>query len=142
MNTKTLILVLILLGMVAYGGYYLGNKTKETPTPSVAITTTPTVDEVETIQAVVKAALDSKHGASPNQLAVTVSKIEGNYAQGGVKETAGGAMWFAVKVNGIWKLAWDGNGTISCSLIDEYPDFPKTMIPECWNEITKKNVIR
>lgn len=47
----------------------------------------------------------------------------------------------AAKVNGTWKLIWDGNGTISCASIDPY-NFPVSMVPECWNETTGKSVKR
>lgn len=151
MNWKTFILILILLGMVGYGGYYLGNKnkavqepviTQPAPTNTQAVTPTSGVDEAATLKTVIKQALVKEHGATANDLNVTVSKIEGNYAQGGASASAGGAMWFAVKVNGDWTLVWDGNGTISCTLTDKYPDFSTSMIPECWNDKTMKSVTR
>jgi hypothetical protein len=151
MSKTSLIIIVILLGMVAYGGYYLGNKnqtavvpvnTQPVATTTVTTTITPTVDDTAIILSAVKQGLVAKHGSSANELKITVSKIQGNYAQGGASATGGGAMWFAVKENSIWKLVWDGNGTISCDLITQYPDFPKTMIPECWNEKTLKSVVR
>jgi hypothetical protein len=51
-------------------------------------------------------------------------------------------MWFAAKVNGIWKLVWDGNGQINCSDIAAYPAFPTDMIPECWDTTTNKVITR
>jgi hypothetical protein len=111
-------------------------------TTTIPATVTPTVDDTKLLLSVVKQALVAKHGSSANELNITVSKIQGNYAQGGASATGGGAMWFAVKENGVWKLVWDGNGTISCDLTTQYPDFPKTMIPECWNEKTLKSVKR
>jgi hypothetical protein len=148
MNTKTLLLVVILLAMVAYGGYYLGNKKTSSlspaPMPSVSPTVTPTPDESVGLLAAIKKGLISEHGASAGSLKITVSKISGNYAQGGAvdEEGIGGAMWLAVKENGVWKLVWDGNGTISCDLTTQYPQFPVSMIPECWNEQTLKSVKR
>jgi hypothetical protein len=151
MNIKTFVLIVILLGMVAYGGYYLGNKNKlvsapattlPVPTGTAAISATPTGDDTALLLAAIKQALVAEHGATANELTITVSKIQGNYAQGGAAAQAGGAMWFAEKQNGVWKLVWDGNGTISCDVMDKYPEFPNTMIPECWNDKTMKSVAR
>ncbi|MCX6791509.1 MAG: hypothetical protein NT149_00535 [Candidatus Gottesmanbacteria bacterium] len=89
----------------------------------------------------VKAGLVAEHGPDAATMTITVSKIVGNFAQGGASATGGGGMWFAAKVGDVWKLAWDGNGTISCASINPY-NFPTSMIPECWNETTQKNVTR
>jgi hypothetical protein len=74
-------------------------------------------------------------------MTITVSKIAGNFAQGGASEQGGGGMWFAAKAGGVWNLAWDGNGTISCTSVNPY-NFPTTMIPQCWNDATQKMVTR
>jgi hypothetical protein len=100
------------------------------------------VDESEVLIAAVKAGLVTKHGTSAALLKITVSKIEGDYAKGGASEQGGGAMWFAAKVNGIWKLVWDGNGQINCTDIAPYPAFPSALIPECWDTVTQKIVKR
>ena len=92
--------------------------------------------------AAVKAALIAEHGQDAANLDVTVSKIEGNYASGAASEQGGGGMWFTVKVNGVWKLVWDGNGQINCSNLDPYPAFPTDMIVECWDTVTLKAVKR
>jgi len=73
---------------------------------------------------------------------VTVSKVEGNYAKGMVGGTGGGGLWFAAKVNGVWKLVWAGNGVIFCSDLTAYPAFPKDLIPDCWDTSTNKDVTR
>ena len=157
MNGKTtfLVIVLILLGIA--GGYYIGANYKLTLQPQGAVSTTapiptptqaaieviPTVDETATLITAVKAGLVAEHGPDAANMTITVSKIVGNFAQGGAKEpeAVGGGMWFAAKVGGLWKLAWDGNGTISCTSIDPY-NFPVSMIPECWNDATQKIVTR
>ncbi len=153
MNAKTWVLIVILVAMVAYGGYYLGTKNTvvtpqptpitSTPTPYTATgTATPTVDETAALIAAVKQGLVAKHGPDANSLNVTVSVIQGSYAKGMASASAGGGMWFAAKSGGVWKLVWDGNGTIDCSNLTAYPDFPNAMIPECWNATTQKNVTR
>jgi hypothetical protein len=108
----------------------------ETPSPK------PTADESTDLPVLIKTALILKHGSNAESLNVTVSKIEGNFASGGASGQGGGGMWFAAKVNGNWKLVWDGNGQINCTDIIAYPDFPTTMIPECWDTTTNKIVTR
>jgi len=110
--------------------------------PCSVATNTPTVDETTTLITAVKQAIIAEHGSDANTLSYTVSKITGDYAQGGASAQGGGAMWFAAKVNGAWKLVWDGNGVILCKDIASYPDFPKSMIPECYNNVTNKNITR
>ena len=115
-------------------------------TESAVVTVTPSpqpvVDEETTLLNAIKAALIAKHGANAGLLNITASKIESIYAQGGASAEGGGAMWFATKINGVWKLVWDGNGQINCSDIAPYPDFPTGMIPECWDTTTNKIVKR
>jgi hypothetical protein len=90
----------------------------------------------------VRSDLIAKRGESINQLVFTISKIQGNYAQGGISGQGGGGMWFAANIDGTWKLVWDGNGVILCSDLTNYPDFPTSMIPECFDSATQKTVVR
>lgn len=148
--------MLIALAMVAYGGYYMGNRntntaltatltTPNTPvlTPALtpSVTSTP-ADDTATLIAAIKKALVAKHGPDAESITVTVSKAEGNYAKGMASATGGGGIWFASRVAGVWKLVWDGNGIIDCSDVAPYPDFPVSMIPECFNGATQKMVTR
>lgn len=106
------------------------------------LTVTPTIDETALLKMVIKQALVAKHGSNANELVVSVSKIEGEYAQGGASAEGGGGMWLASKVEGEWVLVWDGNGTISCQSFEAYPKFPTAMVPECYNEKTGQLVKR
>lgn len=141
--------VIVFLGATVY---YKGlpsfpsyNKTPVSTESAVVVVTPspqPVVDESAVLVAAIKAALVAKHGPDAGLLKITASKIENGYAQGGASAEGGGAMWFAAKVNGEWKLVWDGNGQINCSDIAPYPEFPTDMIPECWNTTTNKIVKR
>lgn len=160
MKPITIFLMLLLVGFVAYGAYYWGSKNKtviqpsttqmvdqaspSSTEPSIPTVTQKQVDEKPALIVAVRQGLVAKHGGDAGRFVISVSAVEGEYASGGVTEVdaVGGAMWLAVKVNGNWRLVWDGNGTISCDLIVTYPEFPKTLIPECWNEQTGKNVVR
>jgi hypothetical protein len=162
MNGKIAAVVIVLTVLGIAGGYYLGSNYKlilqphndvaitvpaPSPTqevqvlPSAKPSPVPTVDEAATIIAAVKAGLIAEHGSDAGTLTITVSKISGNFAQGGAAAAGGGGMWFAAKIGGVWKLAWDGNGMISCASINPY-NFPVTMIPECWDNTTQESVTR
>lgn len=108
------------------------------PTTSVQA---PTINETDLLKTAIKQALVAEHGSTANDLTITVSKIEGSFAQGGASASGGGGMWLAAKVSGIWKLLWDGNGTISCQAIDPY-NYPASLAPECYNETTEKIITR
>lgn len=166
MNAKMMVLVVLIVAFIGVGGYYFARKTNiipgmplapsthatppppQTPldvipsvSPFVSSVVSPTGDEKATLIAAVKAALVAEHGSASASLNVTVSKLEGNYAQGMASEQGGGGLWLAAKVNGTWKLVWDGNGTISCATVNPY-NFPTTLVPECYNDATQKTVAR
>lgn len=94
----------------------------------------PSESEVTGIQQ----AFMEKYQKNDNEVQITIQKLEDNYARGGVKfATAGqageGGIFLAYKDDGIWKLAFDGNGMISCSEMAKY-DFPADMALDCYNE--------
>jgi hypothetical protein len=104
------------------------------------------VDIKEDLITAVKEGVAAKHGTSPENYEVTIGLMAGNYARGGIKEVesgqAGGAGWYAARVDREWELVWDGNGTISCSDLKDYPEFPAQLIPECYDEDTGEMVAR
>jgi hypothetical protein len=67
---------------------------------------------------------------------------DGKYASGSVGGGGGGGYVFAAKVNGEWEIVADGNGVILCSGLVKYPDYPRTLIPECYDSTTGKTVKR
>ncbi|HUD20288.1 MAG TPA: hypothetical protein VMR81_07635 [Patescibacteria group bacterium] len=164
MNGKTIGIFLFGLVVVGVGAYYLGTKTapvsqsnnvipvitQQQPvatstsqvTPTVQVTPQATVDETEALKSVVKQGLIAEHGTSANELTITVSTISGNFAKGMASASAGGGLWFAAKTAGAWKLVWDGNGVIQCESLSQYPDFPASLIPECWDATLNKSVAR
>jgi hypothetical protein len=146
-----IVLVLVVLGVVGYGAYYFGIKSSQNQSAQTQTTETsatiaqngpvetietqaPVANQTANIIADVRKGLITEHGQDAASLNITVSKIEGDFASGGASEQGGGGMWFAAKVNGVWKLVWDGNGTIQCSSLASYPNFPTDMIPQCWND--------
>ena len=156
MNGKMTVFVILLILLGIAGGYYLGSNYKLTLQPQTAVSVTgiptqtpqptvdqplpgppsaalisPVVDDSAVLIAAVKAGLVVEHGPEAASMTVTVSKVSGNFAQGGASAQGGGGMWLAAKVNGSWKLVWDGNGTISCASVKPY-NFPTSMVPECY----------
>ncbi len=111
--------------------------------PCDEISPTTIIDETEVIKTEIKQALINKHGQNADKLTVTVSKIIDNYSSGGASVVSeGGGMWFAAKENNHWNLVWDGNGIILCQDLVSYPDFPSSMIPECYDQKTNKLIKR
>lgn len=106
------------------------------------LTPIPTVDETAVLKYVIKKYITLKRGGNENDLTITVSKIDGDYAQGGAGGQGGGGMWFAAKQDGTWRLVWDGNGTIDCDSFSLYPNFSKTILPECYDTATQNMIKR
>lgn len=76
------------------------------------------------------------------EFTVNISGNDGIYANGLVVSQGGGGFFFAKKVNGAWEIVADGNGVIFCSSLEKYQDYPKTLIPECYDEQTGETVAR
>ena len=152
------ILIGLMIGGLAIGGYVYLNKPKlvsentvVTPTnvPTVLPTlkptevpATPTLEDDKAIATAIKKLLVAEHGVDANDLVVSVKRIEGRSAQGSADEQGGGGMWFATKDSGEWKLVWDGNGIVSCKQMAPFPNFPKDMIPQCFDDATQNMVSR
>ncbi|EKD99460.1 MAG: hypothetical protein ACD_22C00253G0002 [uncultured bacterium] len=162
MNSKLLTLIILVLlvllgaiGVVAYGAGYISfgkpnASTEELKDTNDVVDSDTTKDTVKTDTetavvidkekdaALIKQALINK-GLNMTGTKVTISKDTGEYASGGVTaidpdEVAGGGYVFAAKVNGVWEIVADGNGTISCAQLEPYPNFPVGWIPECVDE--------
>ena len=97
------------------------------------------------IEAAVKEQIVAKRGEGAVGLEIVTQRMEGDYALGSARDPepmAGGGMWFAALVEDEWKLVWDGNGVITCDEVAPYPDFPSSMIPECFDEASGEMVAR
>jgi len=91
----------------------------------------PTDADVEGI----KEAFMEKYGKNSNEVQVVIDLFSGNYARGGVRfapigQPGEGGIFLAYKEEGVWKLAFDGNGFYDCSSVESY-GFPEDMIPDC-----------
>lgn len=154
---------IIILG-IGFFAYWLGLrsvKPKETPAENAVVTATPTLFQemplsvsptvsptkgedaaAENITDLIKATLMKKNNWPSISGTLKISTNDGTYASGSLVGDGGGGYWFAKKINGEWVIVADGNGVITCAQMAPYPDFPKTLIPECYDEATGKNVVR
>jgi hypothetical protein len=159
---KTFLLIFfafLLLGVVGYGAYRYSQGTRSletitpspTPAPAAVETETPaptagvtqpaqTSDDNDAIEQ----ALHKKNGWAAGSVTLQVKTDDGQYASGLVNDTGGygGGYFFAVKDNGTWVIVADGNGVIECASLTRYPDYPKTLIPACYDRATDKQVKR
>lgn len=79
-------------------------------------------------------ALVLKDGIDLDLVDVSIGNRVNNFVSGSIspkEEGIGGAYFFAVKNNGVWKILASGNGIIKCEDIKDYPNFPINMIPAC-----------
>jgi len=86
----------------------------------------------EDIKTIIKNLLVEIHGQSANDLTITVSKQEGDYAKGGASAQDGGGMWLATKHDGRWTIVWEGNGVPDCQHIKSF-NFPADMLTNVCN---------
>ena len=120
---------------------------KPTPVPTIESTATPmpTIPPTETKSDLekIKELFAQKYSKSISEVDVTINKNTGPYASGGVSFAGemGGAMWLAHKKGENWQIIFDGQGTIPCESI-EPENFPKEMVPECWDSSLKKLIKR
>jgi len=81
--------------------------------------------------------LAEKYDKKLAEVNVTLSQVTDNHVRGSVVfATDGvgeGGIVLAAKVNDDWQLVFDGNGSISCELVNQY-NFPQDMITDCYDE--------
>lgn len=112
------------------------------PTPTITSAPSPTITS-KTDKELLAEEFAQKYQKSKEQVTVTIKENKGDYASGGVKFEGeiGGGWFLAAKKSGEWIIVADGNGTVMCSSIESY-DFPVSMVPECWDEVSGKLVVR
>lgn len=74
----------------------------------------------------IKQAILNKHGWNGDEVEITISKNDGTFARGGIKEklAVSGGMFLAKKVNSQWEVVFEGNGAPDCSLLKNTYQFP------------------
>lgn len=79
----------------------------------------------------IKQAMVDKYGWKPEDIIVTVSKNDGLFARGGIKEKlseVGGGMFLAAKRKGTWDIAFAGNGVPDCVKLKTVYLFPNDIL--------------
>lgn len=130
---------MVIVAFTAFNNFIYNEKQGDSATviPSETVEElSPTSDrDTQILFTEVHDALVAKHGSTAASLTVRVKDLSGDYAKGEASESGmGGGIWFAAKENGVWQLVYDGNGIIQCSDLKEYPDFPSSLIPQCFDE--------
>jgi hypothetical protein len=111
-------------------------KPTPTPLPSLAISQ-------KTDNELIKEALFQKHNwKDDGTITVAVSTNDGKYSSGTVTALDGGGYFYAEKIGDKWEIVADGNGVILCSSLTKYSDFPKVLIPECYDSAAQKTIKR
>lgn len=140
MNKKIVgIVLLVIIGLFGVSLFRFTGKGNN----SHVIPPTPTVMPAsqETVLHAITEEFSKKYNKPLSDFIIAVNTDVGNYAKGSVslKGEGGGGLWFAAKVKNRWQLVYDGNGIIPCSDLRQYPDFPSSLIPQCFDD--EKNVL-
>lgn len=110
----------------------------ETP-PAEVIPPSLPVDNVtvKSSAVLIREAMAEKHAKKVDEVKLGVREITSDYAAGSVSFVGdtGGGWWLAAKVSDKWVIVADGNGTVKCLDVKPY-SFPKSMVPECFDEGT------
>lgn len=153
------VLLTIIIFLLAIGVYLLDKQSlspkkiieiiSPTPVAELSPVVTPKVEATPTVKTVsdnelIKQVLFKKNNWPENDkdFVFKVSTNDGKYASGTVTNNGGGGYFYAIKDATNWVIVADGNGMIECSSLTKYPDYPVTLIPECYNSTTEKIVKR
>ncbi len=152
------VLLTIVIGLFAIGVYLLDRQSLSpkkiieiiSPTPVIKVSPTlePTNIPIPTVKTIsdnelIKETLFNKNNWDKNSnIIVQVLTNDGKYASGTATADGGGGYFYAVKDGSNWIIVADGNGMIMCSNLVKYPDYPDTLIPECYDSTTQKTVKR
>jgi hypothetical protein len=131
---KIIVLLLIIIFLSVWFYFYQQNFSKtpnQTPTNSAVPTITLDAE-------LIRQALAKKYNKSIDVVDFSLAESDGTHARGGVKFVGdvAGAWVLATKVDDQWIIIQDGNGTVSCELVDPY-SFPISMVSECVNNSGK-----
>ncbi len=145
----TIVVVLLAIGVYLLDKQSLSPKKiieiiTPTPVEEVSPTATPTIEATPTVKTtsdneLIKQVLFKKNNWPENDkdFVFQISTNDGKYASGTVTNNGGGGYFYAVKDDTNWVIVTDGNGMIECSSLTKYPDYPVTLIPECYDPETE-----
>lgn len=139
---KTLGLLLVSV-IILLSGYYLFKAKKAAIPDQIPVSPSPIVQNGSVKDQII-VALSQKNNWDASKVELNVASLEGDYAKGDVKfkDEMGGGLWFAAKVNDTWEIVYDGNGMITCDRLTNYQNFPKDLIPQCFDKQTNQLLTR
>ena len=90
--------------------------------------------QAEDVSAILKNLFAAKYNRVAANIVINITAEDSTHAMGSVKMAVGepGGMFWAAKTNGTWTIVADGNGSVSCSLLNQYA-FPANMTTYCAN---------
>lgn len=146
-KSKWLILLLILPGIWYFVYINKANNSAVIPGENQQdLVASPQIENLKevSIEEQIANALADKNNWKPEEVQVSVNFNDEAYSTGGVTMlgSRGGGMWFAVKNNGRWQIVWDGNGTVDCDSLNNFPNYPTKLIPECYDSVTSTLIKR
>jgi len=124
---KKFVFILILVILVAVGFYFINSSKNENTDNNIEVTTAePVTPEI------ISELFGKKFDRPALDFVIEVIKSDGTFGQGSIniKNEPGGGMWFAAKTANGWELAFDGNGMITCDVVDKY-SFPRDIVTQC-----------
>ncbi|HSX58379.1 MAG TPA: hypothetical protein VLE47_03885 [Candidatus Saccharimonadales bacterium] len=144
-SNKGLLLGLLILALLLAAGlglwYFMTNQQK--PEEAKVTTTKVATESAQTATSsaqpstddttAITAALVTKTSIAADQISVSVTKVDGNYARGtvGTKgEETGGGYFLGYKNGNTWTIVYSGQATPDCTMVNPI-SFPIAMAPEC-----------
>lgn len=107
----------------------------KTTTSTPSKTQTPTPEPTKSADELVANALYQEFSKDSSNLTFSIGKKSDNSAYGSMTFTdsgEGGYFVAAKDSEGNWKIIADGNGTIECSILDQY-NVPASVVEECYD---------
>lgn len=68
----------------------------------------------------------------------SVTKVDGNFAKGGVGSSGGGIAWLATKIDNKWAVVQKSQDSWSCEILEQY-NFPKGFTKYCFSSETNES---
>ncbi len=91
-------------------------------------------DKTSKIEEAIKPLFAQKYNKELSEISVRINQQDESHVRGSVlfgqTGLGEGGNFLAAKVDGGWQLVFDGNGQISCALVEPY-NFPAAMISDC-----------
>jgi hypothetical protein len=139
MNKKLLIVISVIL---IIGAITVSQRKPQNIPPTE---TQPVINATaqETVQQAITQQLSQKYSKPMEAVLVNVENSTDLFAKGtiGFSDEMGGGIWLAAKTQNGWELAFDGNGIVSCEILNKY-NFPKDIAPGCVDMQTDQFVQR